>query len=97
MCIRDSGKAVLSALARNNNLVFVSTHDIELTDLLADSYEQYHFSEIVDNSSVGFDYKLKEGKLRNRNAIRILELNGYPDAVIAEAKMLAQKLDGNEL
>ncbi len=93
----SGGKAVLSALARNNNLVFVSTHDIELTDLLADSYEQYHFSEIVDNSSVGFDYKLKEGKLRNRNAIRILELNGYPDAVIAEAKMLAQKLDGNEL
>ncbi len=42
------GKATLSYLAQNNNLVFVSTHDIELTDMLRDSYELYHFSEKIN-------------------------------------------------
>ena len=35
----SAGKAVLSALTKNNNIVFVSTHDIELTDLLSDEFE----------------------------------------------------------
>ncbi len=89
----SAGKAVLSALSKSNNIVFVSTHDIELTDLLKDEYDLYHFSEIVDNHTVDFDYKLKEGKLKNRNAIRILELNGYPTAIIKEAMQLSEELD----
>lgn len=36
----SAGKAVLSWLSRNNNIVFVSTHDIELTDMLSDEYGQ---------------------------------------------------------
>lgn len=30
----SAGKAVLSSLSKENNIVFVSTHDIELADLL---------------------------------------------------------------
>ncbi len=93
----SAGKAVLSSLAKNENIVFVSTHDIELTDLLEDEYELYHFSEIVSDKSVDFDYKLKEGKLKNRNAIRILQINGYPDEVIQEAMALAEELDRNKV
>ena len=33
-----AGKAVLSYLSADDNIVFVSTHDIELASLLADSY-----------------------------------------------------------
>jgi DNA mismatch repair ATPase MutS len=89
----SAGKAVLSSLARNNNIVFVSTHDIELTDMLAEEYELYHFSEIVDDKNVDFDYKLKEGKLKNRNAIRILQINDYPDEVVTEAIEISKRLD----
>ena len=71
----------------------VSTHDIELTDLLSDKYELYHFSETVNEKTVGFDYKLKEGKLKNRNAIRILEINDYPKEVVEEAMEIAKELD----
>ncbi|MFK7748762.1 MAG: DNA mismatch repair protein MutS [Kordia sp.] len=91
----SAGKAVLSALAKNNNKVLVSTHDIELTDMLAEDYELYHFSEIVNETKVAFDYKLKEGKLKNRNAIRILEMNQYPKAVIEEAMAISKKLDAS--
>lgn len=89
----SAGKAVLSHLAKSGNIVFVSTHDIELADLLKDEYELYHFSEKVDNKTVDFDYKLKEGKLKNRNAIRILQINDYPESVIKEAMELSEDMD----
>lgn len=93
----SAGKSVLSALTKNNNKILVSTHDIELTDMLSDEYELYHFSETVNDQTVGFDYKLKEGKLKNRNAIRILEINDYPKEVVKEAVEIAKELDKNYL
>jgi hypothetical protein len=89
----SAGKAVLSSLSKNNNMVLVSTHDIELADLLLDTYELYHFSEIIDENKIDFDYKLKEGKLQNRNAIRILEINDYPKEIIDEALEISKALD----
>jgi len=89
----SAGKAVLSSLTQLNNFVFVSTHDLELADLLQEEYDLYHFSEIVGNKTVDFDYKLKEGKLMNRNAIKILQINGYPESVIQEAYSLALEMD----
>lgn len=88
-----AGKAVLSSLNEENNIVFVSTHDIELADLLKNEYDLYHFSEIVDHKTVDFDYKLKEGKLKNRNAIRILQINDYPEGIIKEAIEISEELD----
>jgi DNA mismatch repair ATPase MutS len=87
-----SGKAVLSELAKNGNMVFASTHDIELADLLAGEYELYHFCEQIEQNRLHFDYLLKRGKLKHRNAIRLLEIEGYPKNVIAEAISIAGKL-----
>ena len=70
----------------------VSTHDIELTEMLLDEYELFHFSETVNDKNIGFDYKLKTGKLKNRNAIRILEINDYPKEVVNEAIEIAKEL-----
>jgi len=89
----SAGKAVLSALTKAGNIVFVSTHDIELADLLKHEYELYHFSEKVNHKTVDFDYKLKDGKLKNRNAIRILQINDYPESIIEEAIKLSKQLD----
>lgn len=88
-----SGKAVLSYLNNNNNFIFVSTHDIELTDYLKEEYELFHFSEIVIKNNIDFDYKIKRGPLKNRNAIRILKLSGYPDKIINEAEKLSKSID----
>ncbi|GAB3321605.1 MutS family DNA mismatch repair protein [Larkinella ripae] len=89
-----AGKAVLTYLNKNQHLVFVCTHDIELTDYLKETFNLYHFTEIVDHDAIAFDYKLKAGNLKTRNAIRILELNGYPSEIIDEAKVMAQKMTG---
>ena len=86
-----AAKAILSYLNRNDNLVFVSTHDIELAELLKTEYDLYHFVEDIENDKLIFDHKLKTGQLTSRNAIKILELSNYPEAIIAEAKSIATK------
>jgi DNA mismatch repair ATPase MutS len=87
-----ASKAVLSTLARNNNMVFASTHDLELADLLSEEYELYHFCEQLDQGQLHFDYLLKHGKLKHRNAIKLLELEGYPINVIEEANIIVKRL-----
>ena len=82
-------KAVLSALVSHGNIVFVSTHDIELASLLSEEYDLYHFCESVENDTLSFDYKLKPGPVTERNAIRIIEMCGYPGEVVREAYRIA--------
>jgi len=89
----SAGKAVLSSLSGGQNIVLVSTHDIELADLLKDEYDLYHFSETVNHNTVDFDYRIKTGKLKTRNAIRILEINDYPENIIHEANVISNELD----
>ena len=86
-----ASKAVLSKLAENGNLVFASTHDIELADMLAEEYELYHFCEQIEQNRLHFDYLLKSGKLKHRNAIKLLEIEGYPESVIVEANTIVGK------
>lgn len=87
-----SGKAVLTYLNKEKNIVFVATHDLELAELLIDSFSLFHFAEIVENDTIVFDYKIKSGNLTNTNAIRILELNNYPKEVVQEANQLANQI-----
>lgn len=57
-----AGKAVLAHLNRGPHLVLVSTHDVELADLLRkDGYELHHFREEVIDGKLVFDYQLHTG------------------------------------
>jgi DNA mismatch repair ATPase MutS len=67
----------------------VATHDIELAEMLKDEYDLYHFTETIEESQLHFDHKLKAGKLKTRNAIKILELSDYPSEIINEANSLS--------
>lgn len=83
----SGGKAILSHLNKKQHTVLVSTHDIELTDLLQkEHYNLYHFSELIKDDALIFDHKLKLGKLKTRNAIKILDLYNYPKEIITDAK-----------
>jgi hypothetical protein len=87
-----SGKAVLTYLNRADNLVFASTHDLELTEFLNENYNYFHFAELIENDLLTFDFKLKTGKLTNTNAIRILEINDFPKEITEEAKTMARQM-----
>ena len=65
----------------------VSTHDLELTDLLKqENFDLYHFSETIENNQLIFDHKIKPGKPQSGNAIKILELYDYPFEIIEDSK-----------
>jgi len=84
-----AAKAILSYLNKGNNIVIVSTHDIELASLLGNKYDLYHFTEMIENDELLFDHKIKPGELKTRNAIKILELSQYPKEIIDEARKLS--------
>jgi len=92
-----NGKAVLSSLNQNDHLVLVSTHDVELCDLLYPSFNLYHFSESIIDSELVFDHKIKEGRLRTSNAIRLLEANGFPESIISDAYSTYDALKVNHI
>jgi DNA mismatch repair ATPase MutS len=87
-----AAKAILSYLNRKDNIVIVSTHDIELAEMLSSEYDLHHFTETVETKELHFDHKLKPGPLTTRNAIKLLELANYPKEVIDEAKKVSNEL-----
>lgn len=86
----SAATSVLKYLSEKSN-VFVTTHDVELQKLLAENYKMYHFSEQVEDGKHYFDYLIKPGPTSSRNAIKLLEIKGYPESVVNEANDLAQR------
>lgn len=66
-------------------LCFAATHDIELTELLREFYDNYHFEEEIMDNDIFFPYKLMQGAATTRNAIKLLDIMGYEKAVIEKA------------
>ena len=83
---------ILRSLASKDTVCFAATHDIELTHLLADKMENYHFEETVSENEVSFDYKLKAGPTTSRNAIRLLRMYGFDPAITDRADQLVDRL-----
>lgn len=81
---------ILYNMAKSNILCFAATHDIELTYLLEDTFENYHFKENVTDNDVTFDYILNKGRATTRNAIRLLKILGYDEKIIESAEKTAE-------
>jgi len=82
---------ILKFLTDSKVRCFAATHDIELTQLLKDKYELYHFEGNVSDNDVHFDYRLKEGPATNRNAIKLLNVLGYDSTLVDNAQNLADR------
>lgn len=78
--------AVFLELAQTDHIILASTHDKELTSLLHEHYNLYHFSETITGNQLIFDYKLKEGVSQEGNAIKLLKLYHYPESIINAAE-----------
>jgi len=81
---------ILKALAEAGAMTFAATHDIELTQLLEKYYENFHFTEQVEDNAVYFSYKLLPGRATSRNAIKLLEIMGYREEVVEAAQREAE-------
>lgn len=84
---------ILKELGRPHVLSFAATHDIELSYILNGIYENYHFEEEVLEKEVVFNYLLKPGCATTRNAIRLLEMLGYDEALVEDAGRAAAEFE----
>jgi len=86
-----ASREVLAGLANSGRTIcFAATHDIELTYLLEQDCDNYHFEETVTDDKVEFDYLLHAGRATSRNAIKLLRMLGYPQEVIERAEDSAE-------
>lgn len=80
---------LLEQLSQKGIYCFAATHDIELTHLLENDYDNYHFEEEVKDGDMLFSYHLLQGRAQTRNAIKLLELIGFSDNITQKANKLA--------
>lgn len=84
---------ILKKLNEENALCVAATHDIELTTMLENDYNNYHFQEQVLDDDVKFDYIFQSGKATSRNAIRLLKMIGFDDSIVENAEKMAQEIE----
>ena len=95
-----ASEAILEYLIKQNCLVVIATHDLDLAGKLINTYQCYHFTDRVTEEGLNFDYKLKDGITRTRNAIKLLEYLKYPQQIIGKATLniadfVDEDIDGN--
>ncbi|MGH8141000.1 MAG: MutS-related protein [Steroidobacteraceae bacterium] len=87
-----AGKAVLESIGSHAQ-VLVTTHDVELQQLLGSGFLTFHFVENPELREV-FDYRLHPGISTSRNAIKLLEKVGFPQHIVREAQRLVNAPHG---
>lgn len=80
---------ILKMLAGGRGICFAATHDIELTWLLKEWYDNYHFQEELQEDDIFFDYTIQSGPATSRNAIFLLKTMGYEEEIITQANEMA--------
>lgn len=81
---------ILRYFAKESLICFAATHDVELTHLLEDVYDNYHFREEIVGDDITFSYLLQQGRATTRNAIKLLSIMGYEESVIESAGKIAE-------
>ena len=81
---------ILIHLSESGVLCFTATHDIEMTELLKNCYDNYHFEEVIRDGDISFPYELLPGRAGTRNAIRLLDLMGYDREITKRAAAQAE-------
>jgi hypothetical protein len=83
-------RAVLIHLLDRSGTGLCATHDVELAALGNQDekrIENVHFTDVMQNGEMVFDYRLRKGIVRTSNALRLLALAGI-DVPMAEREAL---------
>lgn len=86
--------AVIAALIERSGFFLVATHDRQVTDLADDVVvANRHFQETLEEDTMSFDYRIRTGPATIRNAIKVLEAEGYPPEIVERARRVVRELD----
>ncbi|WP_035765987.1 MutS-related protein [Butyrivibrio sp. NC2002] len=84
---------ILEYFAESDVYCIAATHDVELSQLLKECFDIYHFEGIMKGDDVEFDYLLKEGPATTRNAINLLKVIGYDEKIVTDAENMAKRFE----
>lgn len=82
---------ILQKFAALNCFICLATHDVELSRILGDRYENYHFREVITAEDILFDFTLREGVTTGSNAIKLLAYCHYDQEIVSQAEAYAEK------
>ncbi|MDL2206883.1 hypothetical protein LJC33_08250 [Eubacteriales bacterium OttesenSCG-928-N13] len=82
---------ILKRFAESDCFICLATHDVELTRILGNHYENYHFQEVVTDNDIVFDYTLRDGVTTGSNAIKMLAYCHYDTDIVAQAENYAEQ------
>lgn len=86
----SASSRLLEALAKSDTLCFAATHDIELTELLKNDMDNFHFAEKVKGDDVEFDYTIQHGAANTSNAIKLMAAFGFDKDIVDGAERRAE-------
>ena len=89
----SASTVIMRQLSEANGLILAATHDLELTELLEDCYDNYHFEELLEGEDIRFNYKLMPGRATTKNAIKLLSVTGYDEKLVKEADDMAKRFE----
>ncbi|WP_446494037.1 MutS-related protein [Enterococcus hulanensis] len=82
---------ILEKFSALDCFICLATHDVELSQILGERYENYHFREVVTADDILFDYALREGVTTGSNAIKLLAYCQYDPQIVSQAEAYAEK------
>ena len=85
----SASSQILKSFSKQNVQCFAATHDGELTHILEEFYDNYHFDSEIQNDDILFTYKLIKGRSETRNALQLLRLIGYDEKIVNDAEDMA--------
>ncbi len=88
-----ASSVILKNLSKVKGLILTATHDLELSYMLEEYYDNYHFEETVRDKDVSFSYKILTGRATTRNAIKLLEIMGYDEDIVCDAYKVVEKYE----
>jgi len=91
-----AGIALLEHLMASKNLFLIATHEEMLARTAASCAlaRNFHFQEHLHDGGIAFDYLLRPGPAQTKTALRILEQEGYPPALLERARHLMTDTTG---
>lgn len=86
----SAASIILKKFADLDCFICLATHDVELSRILGERYENYHFREVVTEDDILFDYTLQEGVTTGSNAIKLLAYCHYDQEIVDQVEKYAE-------
>lgn len=81
---------ILMSFAKTPSLCLAATHDVELTRILSNHYQNKHFNEQIQDEDMHFDYHLYDGPSHSHNALKLLQTVGFAKETLDAAQIMLQ-------